>query len=64
MIVFLAFGKFVMEVRSLLVKERVERTLGEVLNDKLLCNSPGLSEHEELLENDWFLDLGAHIPPV
>ena len=44
--------------------ERVERALGEILNDKLLGDVPGLPEEKELLEDERLLLLGHHVPPV
>ena len=64
MILLRGFGNFVLQIRPALVKEGVERALGEVLDDKLLGDGSCFSEAEELFEYDWFLHLGAHVPPV
>ena len=42
----------------------IEGSLGQVLKDELLSYSPGLLEHKELLEDDGFLNLCAHLPSV
>ena len=44
--------------------QRVERPLGEILDDELLGDVPRLPEEQELLEDEGLLLLGHHVPPV
>ena len=47
-----------------LVQKRIERSFCQILEDQLLGDGPGLLEHQELLEDDRLLQLGAHVPSI
>lgn len=46
------------------IHEWMHGSLCEILEDELLRDGPGLSELEELLEDERLLYLGAHVPAI